>query len=168
MDPTENLRALHTEEEEIRAASLAAIEQHPELRDHWAIVAEAMGVIYAFVNEHQHQSDDELTLQLLGIRLFNAAGASIKLALSGYHQKAFDQVRDILETGFLLDYLATFPQKIAVWKASAKRRAISISAPALSVPSSTRATVIRARRARRSTVCFRIAHRIRPIAGLCS
>jgi hypothetical protein len=29
------------------------------------------------------------------IRLFNAAGASIKLALSGYYQKAFDQVRDV-------------------------------------------------------------------------
>ena len=56
-------------------------------------MSEAMKIINAFASEHQHQGDDELTLQFLGIRLFNAAAASIKLALSGYYQKAFDQVR---------------------------------------------------------------------------
>jgi hypothetical protein len=53
-------------------------------------VAEAMNAIYAFTHDHEHGSDNELTLQYLGIRLFNAAGASVKLALSGYYQKAFD------------------------------------------------------------------------------
>jgi hypothetical protein len=38
-----------------------------------------------------HGSEDELTLQYLGIRLFNAGAASAKLALSGYYQKAFHQ-----------------------------------------------------------------------------
>src|SRR3981189_3260146 len=46
-----------------------------------------------------------LTMQFLGIRLFNAAAVSLKLALSGYYQKAFVHVRDILETYFLVDYL---------------------------------------------------------------
>jgi hypothetical protein len=70
-------------------------------------------------------NDDELTLQLLGIRLFNAAGAALKLALSGYYQKGFDARRDILETGFLVDYLTTFPEKIAEWKAANKRTRIA-------------------------------------------
>ncbi|MGA7311549.1 MAG: hypothetical protein WBX05_21655 [Pseudolabrys sp.] len=121
MDPTETLIALHIHEEEIRAKSLAEIYHRPALRDHWTIVSEAMKIINAFASEHQHQGDDELTLQFLGIRLFNAAAASIKLALSGYYQKAFDQVRDVLETGFLVDYLVTYPHKIAEWKAADKK-----------------------------------------------
>ena len=39
-------------------------------------------------------------MQLLGIRLFNAAASGMKLALSGYYQTAFQQARDIMETGF--------------------------------------------------------------------
>jgi hypothetical protein len=39
-----------------------------------------------FTHDHQHGSKNELTLQYLGVRLFNAAAASIKLALSGYYQ----------------------------------------------------------------------------------
>jgi hypothetical protein len=116
MESTENLHSLHRREEELRAKSLAAIQGRPDLTDHWVLVSEAMNVIYAFAHDHPHQSDDELTLQLLGIRLFNAAGASIKLAMSGYYQKAFDQVRDILETYFLVDYLTMHPGKIAEWK----------------------------------------------------
>ncbi len=81
-----------------------------------------MNVIYAFANDHVHGSDDELTLQFLGIRLFNAAAASIKVALSGYYQKAFVHVRDILETYFLVQYLRSNPAEISVWKQADKRQ----------------------------------------------
>lgn len=100
-----------------------------ELADHWELVAEAMNVIYAFTHDHVHQSDNELTLQYLGIRLFNACGASIKLALSGYYQKAFDQLRDIIETYFLVDYLTSTPSEIAVWKAADKKKRIAHFGP---------------------------------------
>jgi hypothetical protein len=121
MDPIENLHTLHGGEEKLRAQSLSAIEQRADLRDHLAIIAEAMNLIWAFSHDHSHQSDDELTMQILGIRLFNAAAASIKLALSGYYQKGFANVRDVIETGFLIDYLTTYPEKIAVWKAADDR-----------------------------------------------
>jgi hypothetical protein len=116
MLPTDNLVSLHKVEEELRAKSLAAIENDSALSEHWTFVAEAMGAIYAFTHDHVHGSEDELTLQYLGIRLFNAAAASVKLALSGYYQKAFHQVRDILETSFLVDYLTTYPEKIDEWR----------------------------------------------------
>jgi hypothetical protein len=32
--------------------------------------------------------------------------------LSGYYQKAFDQLRDVIETYFFVDYLSTYPKKI--------------------------------------------------------
>ena len=131
MDATENLRSLHRHEEELRAKSLAAVGSRPDLRDHFALVGEAMDVIYAFSRDHPHASDDEMTLQLLGIRLFNAAGASLRLGLAGYYQKAFDQVRDILETYFLVDYLRTHPEKIAEWKAADKKARIARFGPGL-------------------------------------
>jgi hypothetical protein len=87
MIATDNLTSLHKHEEELRVRSLAAIKGNAALSDHWHLVAEAMNVIYAFTHDHAHGSENELTLQYLGIRLFNAAGASIKLALSGYYQK---------------------------------------------------------------------------------
>lgn len=121
MIATDNLINLHKLEEELRAKSLAAIEANPALSEHWTFVAETMNAIYAFTHDHVHGSEDELTLQYLGIRLFNAAGASIKLALSGYYQKAFHQVRDVLETSFLVDYLSTYPKKIDEWRRADKK-----------------------------------------------
>ena len=83
-----------------------------------------MNAIYAFTHDHVHGSEDELTLQYLGIRMFNAGGASIKLALSGYYQKAFHHVRDVLETSFLVDYLSTYPEKIDKWRRADKKTRI--------------------------------------------
>jgi hypothetical protein len=120
--PKENVDKLHEHEEQLRVESLALIAKRADLTDHWKLVQEVMNVIYAFSNDHVHGSDDELTMQFLGIRLFNAAAVSIKLALSGYYQKAFVHVRDILETYFLVDYLRSSPAQISVWKNSDNKK----------------------------------------------
>jgi len=126
---SDNLVSLHKHEEELRGKSLDEIGANGDLTDHWELVAEAMNVIFAFTHDHVHHSDNELTLQYLGIRLFNACGASIKLALSGYYQKAFDQLRDVIETYFLVDYLTTTPSEIAVWKDADKKARIAHFGP---------------------------------------
>lgn len=130
IEATDNLTSLHKHEEKLRAESLTAIKANVALSDHWNLVAEAMNVIYTFTHDHVHGSENELTLQYLGIRLFNAAGASIKLALSGYYQTAFHQVRDVIETYFLVDYLSTNPEKIDEWKRTDKKKRISHFGPA--------------------------------------
>jgi len=129
MVATDNFASLHQHEEELRSISLASIKSDAVLSDHWKLVSEAMNAIYAFTHDHVHESDNELTLQYLGVRLFNAAGASVKLALSGYYQKAFDQVRDVIETYFLVDYLSTYPEKIDEWKRADKKKRISHFGP---------------------------------------
>ena len=121
MGSMQNLLTLHGEEEKLRERSLVVINQRAELRDHLAMIAEAMDVIWAFSHDHTRENDDELTMQLFGIRLFNAAAASIKLALSGYYQKSVDQVRDVIETGSLVDYLTSHPSEIAAWRAADKK-----------------------------------------------
>jgi hypothetical protein len=135
----DNLISLHKHEENLREQSQTVIQADPALSDHLNLVAEAMGLICAFTRDHVHESENELTIQYLGIRLFNASGASIKLALSGYYQKAFYHVRDVIETSFLVDYLLTCPEKIDEWRRADKKERIS----------QFRAGIIRVRQARR-------------------
>lgn len=128
-DIKDNLAMLHAHEERLRAESLALIAARSDLADHLNLVREAMNVIFAFTQEHVHNSDDELTMQFLGIRLFNGAAVSLKLALSGYYQKAFVHVRDILETYFLADFLRSNPDKIVVWKNASKKQRLTDFSP---------------------------------------
>jgi hypothetical protein len=126
---SDNLVTLHAEEERLRAMSLRHIEANAELRDHLQIIREAMNIIWGLTHDHQHKSDDQLTIQFLGIRLFNAASSSVKLALSGYYQNAFQVLRDLLETYFLLDYLRSNPAQIPIWKAADKKQLIARFGP---------------------------------------
>jgi hypothetical protein len=125
----ENLISLHKHEEQIRADSLRLIDSHKNLSDHLAMIYGSMGIIYALAHDHANATDDELTIQYLGLRLFNSAASSVKLSLSGYYQSAFALVRDIFETVALLDYLHTNPSQIAVWKASDKKQRIAQFGP---------------------------------------
>lgn len=63
------------------------------------------GLLYlnAILKEQPHKSDEELITLRLGVRLFNSAAAAMKLLRAGYYQPALTLVRDIMETGALLD-----------------------------------------------------------------
>lgn len=113
-----DLNATHGHEEKLRAESMALIHAARELSKRLAVIEKAMTLIFVYTLDHTSRSDDEAAMQMLGIRLFNAAASGVKLALSGYYQTAFQEARDIMETGFLLDYFRTWPEKIAVWKAA--------------------------------------------------
>ena len=101
----ENFISLHKHEEQIRVESLHLFEAHQNLSDHLAMIHGSMAMIYALAHDHANATDDELTIQYLGLRAFNSAAASMKLGLSGYYQSAFSIVRDIFETVALVDYL---------------------------------------------------------------
>jgi hypothetical protein len=125
----ENLSSLHKHEEEIRTNSLKLINDKPDLRDHLSMIHGAMAIIYALAHDHTNATDDELTVQYLGLRLFNLAASSLKLGLCGYYQSAFALVRDVLETATLLDYMRSYPEQIAVWKVSDKSQRITKFGP---------------------------------------
>jgi hypothetical protein len=116
----ENLILLHNEEEQLRAKSLAAIQEDKELLLHLNIVEAAMDVCNTL---RQFKTDDEnlKVIQLFGMRMFNAFAASIKLIMSGYYQKGGLVMRDILETVFLADYFRTDPQEITRWRFADKK-----------------------------------------------
>jgi hypothetical protein len=114
----DNFTLLHTGEEFLRGKSIAAIEDSEKFLEHAALIERSMDLINYFVRQYKTENDDLLTIQLLGIRLFNAAASSIQLLLSGYYQTSALQQRDMLETIFLLDYFRTYPEKIAGWRQS--------------------------------------------------
>jgi len=114
--PFSDLRINHDQEEKFWAESLALIEADQEMVKRLQIIERALALIFGYTIEYTSKTIDENTVQMLGVRLFNAGAAGLKLALSGYYQIAFHQARDIMETGYLIDYLRTSPGQISVWK----------------------------------------------------
>jgi hypothetical protein len=114
----DNLTSTHKHEEDLRIQSLALIRDNPEWRGRLILIERALALIFAFTHDYSNQSDDELTIQLFGIRLFNTGASALKLSLSGYSQQGLSLIRDIIEVGFLLDYFRSWPGKISEWKVS--------------------------------------------------
>ncbi len=110
-----NLIGLHEGEEILRSKAIGLINGDKSLQLHLAITEAAMDLADLL---RQFDTDDEnlKVVQLLGMRTFNAFGASLKLALSGYHQNSALIMRDVLETVFLIDYFAGDRRLIERWR----------------------------------------------------
>jgi hypothetical protein len=111
----ENLKNLHHGEEQLREKALSIIASHERIKLHLGIVEAAMDLADIF-GQFDTSDEDLKVAQLLGMRTFNAFGASLKLALSGYHQNSALILRDVLETVFLLDLFASDRSLIEQWR----------------------------------------------------
>jgi hypothetical protein len=118
MNFPEKLDLLHEGEEFIRAKSKETIEASDDLSHHLAMVVESMDLIDHFARHYRHTSDDQLVVQLLGIRVFNGTAAAIQNMSAGYYQDSVKQQRDLLEVSFLLDYFSANKATITEWKVS--------------------------------------------------
>jgi hypothetical protein len=119
-DFPDNLSSLHRQEEKLRCEALTLVANDPNLLLHITVVEQAMSLGELF---RQFQTDDQdlKVIQLLGMRMFNAFGASLKLALSGYGQNSAILMRDILETVFLIDLFRGNRSLIAQWRSADKK-----------------------------------------------
>ena len=77
-----DIEETHGHEEKLRRESMALVAADPELSRRLEMVRKAMALIFGYTIEHTSRSEDEATMQLPGIRLFNAAASGMKLALS--------------------------------------------------------------------------------------
>ncbi|WP_018264410.1 hypothetical protein [Methylosinus sp. LW4] len=112
----ENIDYLHGGEEFIRSRSKAAIQASELLLHHFNMVADSMNLIHYFVHACPRTDNDQLTIKLLGIRLFNSCAGAVQNSMSGYYQNAVMQLRDILEITFLLDYFRLEKALISEWR----------------------------------------------------
>lgn len=112
----EHLISLYKNEEGLREKALLFIGTDNKLKQHIGLIEDSLNVIFETAMTYAETNSNELALQTLGIRLFNNISSSLKMLLSGYFQVAFSVQRDILETGFLLDYFSIDESKISEWK----------------------------------------------------
>ncbi len=112
----DNLDSLRKEEDAIRSQSLLHVNANAAFVDHLALVHDCLDAIHVFTITHINVDDEELVLQRLGIRLFNGGACALSLLLTGYYQNAASTVRDLLETGFLVDYFGTERGQIKIWR----------------------------------------------------
>jgi hypothetical protein len=75
-----------------------------------------MTLIDHFARGNAHTGHDELTVQSLGIRLFNSAAGAVQSLMAGYYQNSVMLHRDLLEVSFLLDYFHSNKERIAEWR----------------------------------------------------
>jgi hypothetical protein len=114
-----NLNALFDKEEQIRTASILAINGNAALKDHIELIQKCLNMLLCVASEHKlGASEEEQVIYGLGIRLFNSTASALKLSTSGYHQGAISFLRDIVEIGFLLDYFKHNPSSMRIWKNS--------------------------------------------------
>jgi len=112
----DNFHLLHQGEEGVRQLSIAAIGVDTGLSLHAGAVEAAMTALDHFTRGYQTEDQDQLIIQLLGIRLFNGAATTLKQLLSGYYQVTVSSVRDVLETANLVDYFTIDRSLVSKWR----------------------------------------------------
>jgi hypothetical protein len=108
-------------EESIRRLTRVEIGASDTLLRHFSAVAESVIVIEHFVRGHVGTGNDELTIQHLGIRLFNSAAGAVQSLMSGYYQNSVMSQRDLVEVTFLLDYFRSNKNQISEWRRSPQK-----------------------------------------------
>ncbi|WP_316178353.1 MULTISPECIES: hypothetical protein [unclassified Bradyrhizobium] len=119
-DIPENLTRLHSAEQLLRQKACSMIAADPRLQLHLSVTEAAMDLADS-LRTFSTNDEDLKVAQILGMRTFNAFGASIKLTLSGYHQNSALILRDVMETVFLLDLFAGDRPLIERWRFADKK-----------------------------------------------
>lgn len=105
----------------MRKRSIEEVERSESLTAHAQIILGAMDTIHHFVLQRFSDDPDVLTLQHLGIRLFNGLAVAVNSATTGYYQACTAQLRDILETSFLMDLFGRDRAAITEWRTLDKK-----------------------------------------------
>ena len=112
----QNFDLLHQHEEDLRRRTKEAMAASDTLYRHFAVIEASMTLVRHFVTSYPHNGEDELTIHLLGIRLFNSAAGAVQSLTAGYYQNSVMLQRDILEVAFLLDYFHSNAASVAEWR----------------------------------------------------
>ena len=110
-----NLTSLHKGEEHIRTLTIDEIVKNEDLSDHLCLVENAMNILDV-LRQVGGETEDEKTVTLLGLRIFNDFASSWKLASTGYFQSAAMQLRDIIEATNLVNAFYNDRSLIEKWR----------------------------------------------------
>jgi hypothetical protein len=111
-----NLELLRQGEEALREETLRRTSEWPEIKQHLYMMERAMDLIHNLISSGDSEDRDLMCLRMLGARTFNSLAVTIKLSLGGYYQASALQLRDVLETIFLLDYFSMDRSLVTEWR----------------------------------------------------
>lgn len=114
----ENLSLLHSGEEDLRTKSVALIEASQDMSLHVSMIETCMDMLQYVRTNTPDMSEDQVIVALIGASVFNSMASAVKLMLGGYYQSSGLQIRYIMESGWLLDYLRTDPKLVQEWKST--------------------------------------------------
>ena len=116
----ERLTNLHLAEELLRENAKLLVDADPRFALNLNVVEHSMDLA-DMLRQFPTDDQDMKVIQVLGMRLFNAFAASVKLALSGYSQNCTLIMRDILETVFLISFFEGDHAAISRWRHADKK-----------------------------------------------
>jgi hypothetical protein len=95
------------------------VSKNQELRDHLEVFYQIFEVLNRCLRKHPYDDSTEalVTLRLMA-RVFNTAGACLKLVRAGYFQPALAMVRDLLKIEFLADLFTRDRKYLRRWVAA--------------------------------------------------
>jgi hypothetical protein len=106
---------LHKAEELVRAQNIDYLQSNEILSFHTHMIEKSMDLIDYFSRQYESENDEQKTIQILGLQIFNQSASALKLILSGYYHASISVKRSLLETMFLLDYFSTDETLITEW-----------------------------------------------------
>ncbi|MFS8145682.1 hypothetical protein [Rhizobium sp. BR 249] len=96
---------------------------------HVAMIETCMDMLQYVRMNTSEMSEDQVIVALIGASVFNSMASAFKLLLSGYYQSSGLQIRYIMESGWLLDYLMTDRKLMQEWKATPEDKRQSVFRP---------------------------------------
>ena len=125
----ENLSLLHKGEKDLHTRSIALVEGSEDLSLHVSMIETCMDMLQYVRTNTLDMSEDQVIVALIGASVFNSIASALKLMLGGYYQSSGLQIRYIMETGWLLDYLRTDPNLVQEWKVTPEEKRQSVFRP---------------------------------------
>lgn len=96
---------------------------------HVSMIETCMDMMQYVRTNTPEMSEDQVIVALIGASVFNSMASAFKLLLGGYYQSSGLQIRFIMESGWLLDYLRTDPKLVQEWKATPEDKRQSVFRP---------------------------------------
>jgi hypothetical protein len=98
------------------------IAQDVDLNSHVKLIDQCLDFLDWILRLQGHKDEEHLALLRLGVRCFNSCAAALRLIRCGHWQPAITVTRDLLETQFLLDLLASDATKLSEWMTLPERK----------------------------------------------
>ncbi|MBO1361974.1 hypothetical protein J2D73_19515 [Acetobacter sacchari] len=109
---------IRTQESKTEDESVKAILSSEWRRKCFSLIEWGITLLHLSIVDWEIDNEYDRVKQMLGLRMLNSSLSSVSLILQGYSQPALSMVRDIMETGNLLEYFRLFPDEVVTWARS--------------------------------------------------